>query len=78
MENELNINSEPTFEGGGGWLFWAAACESIQTMMPSSVPLKLQWSALKEMGRDYIASIASTASVASIEVKRDVIIIDAL
>ena len=29
-------------------------------------------------GRDYIASIASTASVASIEVKRDVIIIDAL
>ena len=32
----------------------------------------------KSFGRDYIASIASTASKASIEVKRDVIVIDAL
>ena len=29
-------------------------------------------------GRDYLASIASTASIASIEVKHDVIVIDAL
>ena len=66
MENELNINSEPTFEGGGGWLFWAAACESIQTMMPSSVPLKLQWSALKEMCSVLVYPIKSLSAISTV------------
>ena len=66
MENELNINSsEPT-----GFLRRGqrrvAACESIQTMMPSSVPLKLQWSALKEMCSVLVYPIKSLSAISTV------------
>ena len=63
MENELNINSEPN------WVFEqrrVAACESIQTMMPSSVPLKLQWSALKEMCSVLVYPIKSLSAISTV------------